>query len=453
MKPHPQRRGLAAALRLSIAVAAVSAGALIASSGTAWADPSSFGCKNLAENQTVPAIEGKNGFFFRIFADLRMQNVVTDRGADVLARLSAALKRNGTTLIYAPVPTKGQTLTAFLPEEAKLYGFDPAVAIAVYKDQIKRLRDRGVVAVDLIPALTTADPQHPTFFQADFHWTSEGARRSAEAVAATIKALPDYAGLTPHKFETTEIGDAVGVSTMRRTMQPYCVESLPLAKTMAYKTEEVQDANASVDIFGANDASSNGGEIVLVGTSFSDAPSQNFGGFLAQYSGLPVSNVSVTGGNQFGSVTSYITSREFTQKRPRYLIWENPVYNSLAEFGPTPMDELIAASNNQCTPLPKDAVAIKDNSQVTVNLAGLKISPSEALFADAGNEGSRDLVLEFRTSDGNVMKHEVHRSARQRGTGRFFTPFEILSDQNLEQVVLKFDRISPSDFSVGVCTY
>ena len=117
------------------------------------AEPSAFGCSDLAENDALPALEGKDGFFFRLDADIRMQNIMTDAGADEVARFAAALKENGTTLVYAPIPTKGQTLEAFLPDSARFYGFDSSVAQSTYRDQIQKLTDRGVVAVDLIPAL------------------------------------------------------------------------------------------------------------------------------------------------------------------------------------------------------------------------------------------------------------------------------------------------------------
>ena len=112
---------------------------------------------------------------------------------------------------------------------------------------------------------------------------------------------------------------------------------------------------------------------LLVGTSFSDAGPQDFGGFLhEQYIGLPVSNFGITGGNQFGSIASYVTSRDFADNRPRYLIWENPVYNSLAGFGDAPMLELIAAAKNDCTPVDSKAITAAADGSLDVELGGLE---------------------------------------------------------------------------------
>ncbi len=417
----------------------------------ALADPSAYGCRNLDRNELVASVEGKDGYFFRIFADLRMQNIMTDGSIAEIAAVSKALKAHGTTLIYAPIPTKGQTLGLVMPDDAHLYGFDPKVAIDVYEDQIKRLNAAGVLTVDLVPALTMTDLKHPTFFQADFHWTSEGAERSAQAIADVVKKLPDYADVKPVTFKTTSQGEAVGISSMRRALQPYCVDSLPLPRTVTYVTQQVDsgDASAAADIFG--DSSSTGGDITLVGTSFSDATPQNFGGFLSQYTGMPVSNVSVTGGNQFGSVTSYITSKEFADSRPRYLIWENPVYNSLSEFGPAPMDELAAAAADACMPVAPAALKVADDGNVSVDMQGVSIPPGSVLMADAGNEESRSVDVAFRAADGTVFSQSLQRNDRQRGTGRFYLPLDLLEKPNVARIDIKFDRVTAQGVAVKVC--
>ena len=106
---------LAAATAALLTSPALTASALAASA---------FGCKHLEDNPTLPAVEGKDGFFFRIFADLRMQHPFTDEVTTMMGQLSDALKAHGTTLLYVPIPTKSVTLPTFLPEEATMFGFD-----------------------------------------------------------------------------------------------------------------------------------------------------------------------------------------------------------------------------------------------------------------------------------------------------------------------------------------
>ena len=193
--------------------------AAMLSAAPALAVDSAFGCKHLEDNPALPSVEGKDGFFFRIFADLRMQHPLTDVTADQMSQLAAALKAHGTTMLYVPIPTKSVTLPSFLPEEAALFGFNEDVAVSVYEDQIARLKEKGVLAVDLLQPLRTADGSDPPFFRSDFHWTSRGAETAAQTIGALLKGLPEYAEITPVTVETRPMGAELAVSGLRRTLQ------------------------------------------------------------------------------------------------------------------------------------------------------------------------------------------------------------------------------------------
>lgn len=433
---------------------AAAAAALLTSPALA---ESAFGCRHLEDNPTLPSVEGKDGFFFRIFADLRMQHPFTEEVTTLMGQLSDALKAHGTTLLYVPIPTKSVTLPTFLPEEASLFGFDETVASTVYEDQIKRLAARNIIAVDLLTALRTENGDDPPFFRSDFHWTSTGARKAAETIGNMIKSMPDYAEVTPTSFESKPIGTELAVSGMRRELQAYCALSLPPVVSEAYETVEVASADATLDIFGdSGPASDEGGgagrsdEIALVGTSFSDAEVPNFSGFLAQYASLPVANFAITGGNQFGAITSYLTSREFQAERPRYMVWENPIYNNLAQFGTGPLTELIAAARNDCTPITNKPV-VDEAGALVADLSPDRIGAKQVLLADAGDEGSRDIVLKFTSKDGRTFQREIHRGDRFRATGRFFIPLESLDSLELQKVEITFDRVSKDTAAVSLC--
>ena len=433
-------------LMLGVALAA-----LAASAAPAFAD-SAFGCKHLEENPTLPSVEGKDGFFFRIFADLRMQHPFTEETVSQMSELSAALKAHGTTLMYVPIPTKSVTLPTFLPEEAKLFGFNETVAADVYEDQIARLEAKGVIAVDLLSVLKTTDGEHPPFFKSDFHWTSSGARLAAQAIGKLIQSLPDYADVTPVHYESKPLGTELAVSGMRRTLQAFCVLNLPPVVSDAFETVEVASADASLDIFGDGKAKDGpADEVALVGTSFSDAQVPNFGGFLAEYASLPVANMAITGGNQFGAITSYLTSREFATTRPRFMVWENPIYNNLAQFGTGSMTELIAAARNDCTPLTGTPTIDAAKSLYEMDLSGVAIGEKQVLLADAGDDGSRDVVLKFTSKDGRVFQREIHRGDRFRATGRFFVPLESLDSLDLAKVSIQYDRLTKDTAAVALC--
>ena len=286
----------------------------------ALAEPSSYGCAALETASALPSVEGLDGVFYRVLADLRMRHPMEDAVMAQMGALSQALAKGGTTLIYVAVPTKSQAMPQFLPPLADDYAFDSATATLVYKDIVDRLAAHGVLAPDILTALSAAPPDKPPFFQADFHWTSDGARLAAAAIGDVMRAQPFYADLPKTDYTTTDLAETAAFSTMRRTLQSLCIDELPRVEAVVHQTEAAAGPDAgAADIFaGGTEAI----QAVLVGTSFSDSPLGNFAGFLSEQSGLDVVNYAVTGGNQFGGMTSYLTSRDFAENRPRFLIWE-----------------------------------------------------------------------------------------------------------------------------------
>lgn len=73
------------------------------------------------------------------------------------------------------------------------------------------------------------------------------------------------------------------------------------------------------------------------------------------------------------------------------------------------------------------------------------------VLVDAGDNGSRDVVLNFESTDGRTFTREVHRGDRFRGTGRFFIPLESLDSLELSKVSIKFDRLSEKTAAISLC--
>ncbi|MDB5665874.1 hypothetical protein [Cypionkella sp.] len=428
----------AAALGLSLAVSPA-----LAQTAT------NFDCTNYEFNTILPAIEGKDGVFFRTFADLRMQHPLDERTVQMMGQLAKVLKENGTTLVYVTIPSKSQVMPQYLPAHAADYGFQPEVADAIYTDFITRLNQAGVEATDMMTALRTNKGGERALFGADFHWTSQGARLGAQAIAETLKADPDYADLPKQTFVTTAIAPEVAFSGMRRTLQGYCENSLPPTETMAYRTEataSTDDAAAGLDIFATP---SDVLPAVLVGTSYSDSPINNFAGFLAEYSQLEIVNYAITGGNQFGSMTSYMTSDEFKAQRPRFLIWENPIYNNLAQYGAAPMEELIAAAGNSCTTnMPVTKI---DANTVEASLEGIKLGADDAIFADFGAEGPRVATFNIEAADGLIRHSKIERSTRLRATGNFYLGLSAFTMPDIKKVTVHFDRPVTEATTLSFC--
>ncbi|MEJ6402667.1 hypothetical protein V8J85_07230 [Yoonia sp. 2307UL14-13] len=411
---------------------------------------SNFGCSGLEQNRELPSIEGKDGVFFRINADLRMNHPFSDQTVASLAELSEALAANGTTLIYVPIPTKSVTMPDHLPDEAPLYGFDLEIATFVHDEILQRLSDAGVLTVDARTAMLGAPQDDPAFFKADFHWSASGARETAKAIADVIKAHPSYADLTPTTFETSPQDTDIAFSGMRRILQQHCVDTLPEAVTMTYETQQ----SGNLDISGGLDLFGDGEDavpIALVGTSFSDSPINNFPGFLAEYSQLEVVNYAITGGNQYGAMISYLTSPEFQDTRPKFLIWENPIYNNLAQFGDQPMRELIAAAGRSCT-MELQADVADDLTSLTVDLAAYDLGLNDTLLVDTNKSIGLSADFRFRSSEGLERTKTIVRGERLTRTGRFYMPLSGLWPDGAVSMDFTMTQRFASPPTVHACT-
>jgi len=406
------------------------------------ATPSMFGCQGLEIDRDLPSIEGQDGVFYRINADLRMNHPFSDQVVAQMADLAAALEEQGTTLVYVPIPTKSVTMPDHLPENAWLFGFDLEVATWVHLDILERLNAAGVVTVDVRDAMLETPEGTLPFFKSDFHWTAHGANEAAKAIAEVLRALPGYDALEKTEYDTVETGVQTAFSGMPRILQKHCLETLPEPDTMTYATSV-----ASVtDIFGSADDEAEGGldifgdaaasvPVALLGTSFSDSPINNFPGFIAQHAELEVINYAITGGNQFGAMTSYLTSTEFQESRPRFLIWENPIYNNLAQYGDQPFGELIAAARNDC-PITLEAALSDDGRILTADLG----ANAGALFVDSDGSTGLEAKFRFTSAEGYTRTKTVLRGERLRRTGRFYMPLTGLWPAGAETVEIELSQ-------------
>lgn len=443
----------------NLTVFAMVALGLCGTASAAAAQESSFGCAGLEQSSLVRAEEGKDGVFYRVATDLTMGQIINHRAADAVARIARALEEQGTTLIFAPVPTKGQAMPEDLPSNFVTTGYDVEKARAEYAVSIANLRESGVVAADLLTRmLDTFDPAEvakygtentPLFFRSDYHWTSEGARRAARAVADQIVEHPGYGDLTPTSYQTRQVGELEGFSNMRRAMQRQCRDPLPEVETLGFETNAdttpAQDDAGPLDIFADAEEQS---QVVLLGTSFSDNPTNNFAGWISQYSGLEVLNYAVTGGGQYGALISYLTSQDYLEQRPRFIVWENPIYTDLLQFGTGPIEELTAAASAACSD-PLNVTATSETLEA--ELGGATFDTDDAILARFGSEGPRNAEFTLVTTDGVSRRYFSNRDDRLRATGNFWLGLGPYVDLPIESIKVAFDRPIPNGASLSLC--
>ncbi|WP_052700968.1 alginate O-acetyltransferase AlgX-related protein [Loktanella sp. S4079] len=424
---------------------------LIALSTTGAYAENNFDCFGLATDRDLPTVEGKDGVFFRIKTDLRLNHPFSDQSIEHIAELSRALAENGTTLIFVPIPTKSVTMPDYLPPEAALYGFDLDIAIAVHDDILDRLNAAGVATVDAREAMLETEDGDLPFFRSDFHWSASGARETARAIGDLIQKLPAYADLDQTEFETTPLGVDIAFSGMRRQLQENCLKTLPEAETMTYETHAVETLDlgeGGLDLFGDEEITT---QVALLGTSFSDNEVNNFDGFLAEYSNLEVVNYALTGGNQFGAMTSYLTSTEFQETRPRFLVWENPVYTNLAQYGDQPMRELIAAAGQTCT-VPLEGQMDEDNQVISIDLTSYDLGPDDTIFLDIHRLAGTSANFLFHSNDGLKRNKTIERGERLSRTGRFYMPLSGLWADGAASVDISTSGPFSTQPSVFACT-
>ena len=292
----------------------------------ALASAAQYGCPDIVQRSDEVFVQGSDGVFFRQKPDLDIFFPISDHSAALAGELTRILAKKGISLVMLPIPARGTVMPTKLATATTdlTLGFDPEIARTSYEDYISKLQANGVAALDLLPVLTTNDTAQPLFMKSDHHWTAGGAQATAKMLATSLSTIENFAALPKAEFVTKPIGSQLIISNMRRAIQLGCADAVPKNEALASETRRKSESTEAsvVDIFG-ND--STGSALALVGTSFSDVDAFNFDGYISQYSGVDVANFAISGGNQFVSILSYLTSPAFIESPPKVIVWENPV--------------------------------------------------------------------------------------------------------------------------------
>lgn len=412
----------------------------------AAAAQSAFGCLGLAERHAYSAVEGDGGAFFLLDPDLRMFHPVTEEAADDIAALSAALAARGTTLIYAPLPTKSLAMPERLPQAAYDHGFDPDVAATVYDLILDRLRSRDVAAADLRRAMRSKDGA-VSFHLADSRITPAGAKRAAAAIAQAIAITPGYAALPKAQFSSTPAGASTLPSAMRAALQLRCQLRLPDVVAEGSTTTRAGGGTVGTDLFGG---AGGAGGIVIVTTDKAGEPTANLAGALAAATGLETQIYAVPEADGFAAISSYMTSRQFMDRRPAYLVWVNPVEENLSDRGDQPMAELVAAARADCgIPLPMTPGI--EPGTVAVDLSTMDRSRRYAILVESEGTPATAARFDFRGPDGTVRTRQILRHPNQAPTGRFYMPMTGLWPEGVAGVEITFDVPMATTARVSAC--
>jgi alginate biosynthesis protein AlgX len=397
-------------------------------------------------------IQGSNGVFFRLFPDLDMYFPLDAQVATEVAKIAALLKAKGTELVMLPVPARGTVMgrhLANVPVETT-YAFDPAIAAKSYTAYVNTLESVGVTTLDLMAVLMSRNDGTDFFLPSDHHWNPSGAKAAAEALGKLLASRGIGSDLSGGEFRTASVGTRILPSTMRREIQVSCSQALPpnaIAVTETVQAAAIASAGTP-DLFGD---SSQTIPVVLTGTSFSDVDEFNFAGMISQSTGLEVANFAISGGNQFASILSYVTSPDFEQNRPRILLWENPVYNNLGAEGEAPLIELMVAASGACSPDAADAlqgVGAAGKFEADIPPKWRQTPDNVYVRVDVGDTSERTVEFETVSDNGDLATQTITRASRFKTNGVFFAK---LSGGDIKHLTIKSPRFNPEKSAITLC--
>ena len=227
------------------------------------------------------------------------------------------LARQGTQLVVALVPSKARVYPEFRGDRRPA-----AVHRALYERAYVAVRETGVLAPDLAAALTRCKAFGPTFLRTDTHWTPDGARCAAAALA-TVARDPAAPGEPerPYRTHQERIDTHQGDLVRYLPLAPHFAGLLPDADALPVRhTERAPAGDAAAALF----EESAPPRVVLVGTSYSADARWNLAGELREALQEDVVNYAAAGQGPFAPMLDYLLHADELPVAPRLVIWEIP---------------------------------------------------------------------------------------------------------------------------------
>lgn len=256
-------------------------------------------------------IAGRDGWLFTA-EEARPLVADLDPSLEAISKVRADLAEAGAMLLVVPVPAK-MDIAAKVADAPEL----SANMAGLYASFIDGLQREGVDVVDTRPALIAMDDAAPAFFATDTHWTLEGAKAVAQAVAASgFVALGDAQMTVKPQPGKTMTGDLVSYVTTD-ALAPMI--GLAPEKVAPYLAQSAADTDLG-DLFGPQSV-----DVVLIGTSYSANPDWSFIEALKLSLKADVLNAAAQGQGPVQPMVDYLASDSFRDAPPKVVIWEFPL--------------------------------------------------------------------------------------------------------------------------------
>ena len=372
-----------------------------------------------------------------------------------MQRLNETLEADGTLLVVVPTPLRGMANGEVVTDTAALKAleidFDAAEASVYYEDYVASLGP--ITAVNLLGAAETLKGKEPGYHQKlDRHWTPEGARASAQAVAQVLLENPIYQSLTQSgsaEFTTTLTGSEPGGNKIFELIKENCGD-LPnelMEMVNLYTTTQVDEG----DLFAQETP-----VVALAGTSFSTDP-YNFDGFLSEALGQPVLNASVSGGSLDIALQDLLLKRE-KGANPKVIIWEYRMSDATGverEGDYTSFRQMIPSVYGTCSPERALVSGSAEVSGETVNLltsTNPDISGKDYyLHLQASDLSLVEFEIVSAYEDGSVDTAPINRSTRVSNNGEYYLELSRDISAPLKEVSLNVPTGTTGTIDAQLC--
>lgn len=356
-------------------------------------------------------IDGRDGAIFRTTSDLKTQFTIKKENLLYFKLFKQALLEKGTELIVITPPTRGIMMSGLLPDAQKVsYGFDEKSAFESYLAFTNRLHTYGIHIADFSDARL---PMENYFYKRDHHWTPEGARDSAQRVAAAAKKIPAYQDIPKTPYASEPAGPGAKPGSFAQFIEESCAIKIPREPMTKYQTQAV-----GADLFGDPTAP----DIALVGTSnCTDEAVANFPGWLREYLSADIDNHSIGGGGPDTPMLSYLIGGDFAARPPKILIWEFASHYRFTKDFISIFRQAIPAAKGACQTSKLADVSGKADKKLVVYDGAAPLSPSQGYIHLTFQSPAKQPVSIDAVYDGGIKKtYKISRDARFKPSPEYF---------------------------------
>ena len=350
--------------------------------------------------------EGRDGWLFT--SSSRAPTPVDSEYRRLLSLFATQLAERGSSVMLVMPPPRSVMYAVKQRENGN------TDSLQKYLHTLNEFRQAGIQVPAYEQLLLQADEQttESFFFKRDLHWTSVGARKTADFVADEIRKLPLFHQLPEQRFVTQTQGWLKISGELNNQSGAACGgQRYPLEYTPLFVTRAVSENTDKPN------------HILLVGSSRSVDSRFNFNGFLQQALARRIENHTDATGNSTQSWLRMLASDRFRYQPPALVLWELP-YES-RELSTSLLRQMVALVGNGCETRPvllHEVKTISGSQTEDLIFADklLETAPEQLVFdLTFNNPKIEQLLLTVWFSDGGKSDFQIRKNTAAMTDGRF----------------------------------